>query len=76
MGDFTSFIPCTPFGVIELIKQSGARLAGAEVVVLGRSKIVGTPVAELLKWNHATVTICHSKTKDLKEKVTTTLIYF
>jgi methylenetetrahydrofolate dehydrogenase (NADP+)/methenyltetrahydrofolate cyclohydrolase/formyltetrahydrofolate synthetase len=68
VGDFTSFIPCTPFGVIELIKQSGARLAGAEVVVLGRSKIVGTPVAELLKWNHATVTICHSKTKDLKEK--------
>lgn len=44
-------------------------MAGAETVVLGRSKIVGTPAAELLKWNHATVTVCHSKTKNLKAQV-------
>nr|XP_023021690.1 C-1-tetrahydrofolate synthase, cytoplasmic-like [Leptinotarsa decemlineata] len=61
-------IPCTPNGVIELIKRSGVSLIGAQAVVLGRSKIVGTPTAELLKWNHATVTVCHSKTKDLKEQ--------
>ncbi|XP_044744423.1 C-1-tetrahydrofolate synthase, cytoplasmic isoform X2 [Coccinella septempunctata] len=68
VGDLSAFIPCTPNGVIELAKRSGIKLAGAEAVVLGRSKIVGTPVSELLKWNHATVTVCHSKTKDLKEK--------
>lgn len=69
VGDLSAFVPCTPNGVIELAKRSGIKLAGAEAVVLGRSKIVGTPVSELLKWNHATVTVCHSKTKDLKEKV-------
>lgn len=69
VGDLTSFLPCTPNGVIELAKRSGVKIAGAEAVVLGRSKIVGTPAAELLKWNHATVTVCHSKTKDLKEQV-------
>ncbi|XP_074029987.1 pug C-1-tetrahydrofolate synthase, cytoplasmic isoform X3 [Leptinotarsa decemlineata] len=67
-GDLSAFIPCTPNGVIELIKRSGVSLIGAQAVVLGRSKIVGTPTAELLKWNHATVTVCHSKTKDLKEQ--------
>ncbi|KAF2899774.1 hypothetical protein ILUMI_06411 [Ignelater luminosus] len=66
VGDLSSFLPCTPNGVIELAKRSGVPIAGAEAVVLGRSKIVGTPAAELLKWNHATVTVCHSKTKDLK----------
>ncbi|KAJ8963330.1 hypothetical protein NQ318_018801 [Aromia moschata] len=65
-GDLSGFLPCTPNGVIELAKRSGVDFVGAEAVVLGRSKIVGTPVAELLKWNHATVTVCHSKTKDLK----------
>lgn len=69
VGDLSAFIPCTPNGVIELAKRSGIKLAGAEAVVLGRSKIVGTPVSELLKWNHSTVTVCHSKTKDLKGKV-------
>lgn len=44
-------------------------MGGAEAVVLGRSKIVGTPVAELLKWNHATVTVCHSKTRNLQDVV-------
>ncbi|KAH0949272.1 hypothetical protein HN011_001197 [Eciton burchellii] len=65
IGDMSGFVPCTPNGCIELIKRSGVPIAGAQAVVLGRSKIVGTPVAELLKWHNATVTICHSKTKDL-----------
>ncbi|ENN72864.1 hypothetical protein YQE_10513, partial [Dendroctonus ponderosae] len=68
IGDLTGFLPCTPVGVLELIKKSGAQLEGADAVVLGRSKIVGTPVAELLKWHNATVTVCHSKTRNLKEK--------
>lgn len=69
VGDLSAFLPCTPNGVLELAKRSGVTIAGAEAVVLGRSKIVGTPVSELLKWHHATVTVCHSKTKNLKEKV-------
>merc|ERR1719219_2025316 len=65
-GDLSSgFLPCTPNGCLQLIKRSGVTIAGATAVVLGRSKIVGTPVAELLKWNHATVTVCHSKTANL-----------
>lgn len=75
IGDFNSgFIPCTPEGCMELIKRSGINIAGANAVVLGRSRIVGTPIAELLKWHHATVTVCHSKTKDLSEVVN--LIYY
>lgn len=54
---------------IELIKQTNKKIAGANAVVLGRSKIVGTPVAELLKWHDATVTVCHSKTKNLSDIV-------
>ncbi|XP_058796751.1 C-1-tetrahydrofolate synthase, cytoplasmic [Phymastichus coffea] len=65
VGDMSGFLPCTPNGCIELIKKSEVTIAGAQAVVLGRSKIVGTPVAELLKWHNATVTVCHSKTKDL-----------
>ncbi|KAF5270869.1 hypothetical protein FQA39_LY08314 [Lamprigera yunnana] len=68
IGDLSSFLPCTPNGCIELIQRSGIKIEGAEAVVLGRSKIVGTPASELLKWHHATVTVCHSKTKDLKEQ--------
>nr|XP_053633121.1 C-1-tetrahydrofolate synthase, cytoplasmic-like isoform X1 [Cherax quadricarinatus]XP_053633130.1 C-1-tetrahydrofolate synthase, cytoplasmic-like isoform X1 [Cherax quadricarinatus]XP_053633136.1 C-1-tetrahydrofolate synthase, cytoplasmic-like isoform X1 [Cherax quadricarinatus] len=59
------FLPCTPNGCMELIRRSGAKIQGATAVVLGRSKIVGTPMAELLKWHHATVTTCHSRTADL-----------
>lgn len=59
------FLPCTPHGCLELIRRSGATIQGASAVVLGRSKIVGSPMADLLKWNHATVTVCHSKTTDL-----------
>lgn len=59
------FVPCTPRGCLELIKRSGVTIAGSRAVVLGRSKIVGSPMSALLLWNHATVTTCHSKTKDL-----------
>uniref|UniRef100_A0A1Y1L059 C-1-tetrahydrofolate synthase, cytoplasmic n=1 Tax=Photinus pyralis TaxID=7054 RepID=A0A1Y1L059_PHOPY len=68
VGDLSAFLPCTPNGCIELIKRCGLQVDGAEAVVLGRSKIVGTPASELLKWNNATVTVCHSRTKDLKEQ--------
>ena len=61
------FKPCTPYGVIHLLKRSGVKLAGAEVVIVGRSNIVGKPVALLLLQEHATVTVCHSKTRDLGE---------
>ncbi|XP_071447317.1 C-1-tetrahydrofolate synthase, cytoplasmic [Hetaerina americana] len=69
IGDLeTGFLPCTPNGCMDLIKRSGVKIAGSDAVVIGRSKIVGTPVGELLKWHHATVTVCHSKTKDLDKK--------
>jgi methylenetetrahydrofolate dehydrogenase (NADP+)/methenyltetrahydrofolate cyclohydrolase len=57
--------PCTPLGVIELLDSSEVPLEGAEAVVLGRSDLVGKPVAALLLQRHATVTICHSRTRDL-----------
>ena len=66
IGDY-SFLPCTPAGVMELIKSTGTDIAGKECVVVGRSNIVGKPQAMLLLHNNGTVTICHSKTKDLKE---------
>jgi methylenetetrahydrofolate dehydrogenase (NADP+) / methenyltetrahydrofolate cyclohydrolase len=56
---------CTPSGVIELLERSGVRIAGARAVVIGRSDIVGKPMALLLLHRHATVTICHSRTVDL-----------
>lgn len=58
--------PCTPAGIIELIKSTGERIAGKNAVVIGRSNIVGKPAAMLLLAENATVTICHSKTADLK----------
>lgn len=57
--------PCTPVGCIELIKRTGKPMAGANAVVVGRSELVGKPVAQLLLRENCTVTICHSKTKDL-----------
>lgn len=60
------FLPCTPAGIIELIKRTGIDLAGKHAVVVGRSNIVGKPVAMLLLQEHATVTICHSRTPDLQ----------
>ncbi|MBN1365145.1 MAG: bifunctional methylenetetrahydrofolate dehydrogenase/methenyltetrahydrofolate cyclohydrolase FolD [Syntrophaceae bacterium] len=59
------FVPCTPRGIMELIFRSGIELAGKEAVVVGRSNIVGKPLALLLLAQNATVTMCHSKTKDL-----------
>jgi 5,10-methylene-tetrahydrofolate dehydrogenase/methenyl tetrahydrofolate cyclohydrolase len=59
------FIPCTPAGVIRLLEEAGAESEGAEAVVLGRSNIVGMPAAMLLIHRDATVTVCHSRTKDL-----------
>lgn len=61
------FQPCTPYGVIELIKEAGIDIAGKECVVLGRSNIVGKPQAIMLLSQNGTVTVCHSKTKNLKE---------
>lgn len=61
------FVSCTPAGVIQLLKRSGIDISGKECVVIGRSNIVGKPMAMLLLRENGTVTICHSKTKDLKE---------
>ncbi len=58
-------IPCTPSGVIEMLERSGIRIGGTHAVVIGRSEIVGKPMALLLLQRDATVTICHSKTPDL-----------
>jgi methylenetetrahydrofolate dehydrogenase (NADP+) / methenyltetrahydrofolate cyclohydrolase len=70
LGDPTGFLPCTPAGIRELLVRSGVKLAGAEVVVLGRGNIVGKPMAALLcqkdKHANATVTICHSATRDIR----------
>ena len=59
------FLPCTPAGIIELIKRSGHTIEGKNCVIIGRSNIVGKPVAMLLMQENGTVTICHSKTQDL-----------
>ena len=59
------FVACTPFGIMKLIEESGAKLAGARAVVLGRSNIVGKPMALLLLAENTTVTVCHSRTRDL-----------
>ncbi|KAK3092906.1 hypothetical protein FSP39_008741 [Pinctada imbricata] len=62
-------LPCTPRGCLELIKRTGESIHGKTAVVLGRSKIVGSPMADLLTWNHATVTRCHSKTQNIQDVV-------
>lgn len=66
IGD-DSLLPCTPAGVIELIKRSGVDISGKHAVVIGRSNIVGKPVAMLLLRENATVTICHSRTANMEE---------
>lgn len=66
IGDY-DFVPCTPAGIMELIKESGIDVCGKTCVVVGRSNIVGKPMAMLLLHKNGTVTICHSKTKDLGE---------
>lgn len=59
------FVPCTPAGIIELLDRNKIEIAGANACVVGRSQIVGRPVANLLLQRHATVTVCHSRTRDL-----------
>ncbi len=66
IGNF-DFLPCTPAGVIELLRFENIDIAGKNCVVIGRSNIVGKPMAMLLLHNNGTVTICHSKTRSLKE---------
>lgn len=66
IGDF-SFLPCTPAGVMELIAETGVDVCGKNCVVIGRSNIVGKPMAMLLLHKNGTVTICHSRTKNLEE---------
>ena len=61
------FVSCTPAGVIQLLKRSGIEIAGKNCVVVGRSNIVGKPMACLLLEKNATVTVCHSRTKNLAE---------
>ena len=58
-------VPCTPAGIIEMLERSGIKIAGKDAVVIGRSDIVGKPIAMLLLNANATVTVCHSKTRDL-----------
>jgi methylenetetrahydrofolate dehydrogenase (NADP+)/methenyltetrahydrofolate cyclohydrolase len=64
-GDDTGYAPCTSAGVMELLKHFGIALKGKEVALVGRSLVVGKPLAMLLLGEHATVTICHSRTEDL-----------
>lgn len=61
------FVSCTPAGVIELLKRSGVEIEGKECVIVGRSNIVGKPMALLMLRENATVTVCHSRTRNLKE---------
>jgi methylenetetrahydrofolate dehydrogenase (NADP+) / methenyltetrahydrofolate cyclohydrolase len=65
MGGKALMPPCTPAGVMELLRRTGVELEGKEAVVVGRSDLVGKPVALLLLQSHATVTLCHSRTRDL-----------
>jgi methylenetetrahydrofolate dehydrogenase (NADP+)/methenyltetrahydrofolate cyclohydrolase len=60
-----SLLPCTPHGIVRLLKANGVELSGAEAVVVGRSNLVGKPLAQLLLRENATVTVCHSRTRDL-----------
>ncbi|UTR14490.1 bifunctional methylenetetrahydrofolate dehydrogenase/methenyltetrahydrofolate cyclohydrolase FolD [Salipaludibacillus sp. LMS25] len=62
-----AFLPCTPFGIVEMIKSKNIELQGKHVVIIGRSNIVGKPVGQLLLNEHATVTYCHSRTKNMSD---------
>jgi methylenetetrahydrofolate dehydrogenase (NADP+)/methenyltetrahydrofolate cyclohydrolase len=71
VGDPTGFPPCTPYGIQQMLVRSGVEISGAHAVIIGRSNIVGRPMASLLlhkgKGGNATVTVCHSRTKNLPE---------
>ena len=62
-----SLLPCTPHGVVQLLRRSGVEISGKETVMIGRSNLVGKPLAQLLLRENATVTVCHSHTRDLPE---------
>ena len=64
-----TLVPCTPRGIMEMLHDSGVELKGKDAVVVGRSNIVGKPIALLLMMEHATITVCHSRTKNLAEKI-------
>ena len=66
IGDY-DFLPCTPAGILELLDEAGIEIAGKQCVVIGRSNIVGKPMAMLLLHRHGTVTICHSRTRDIAD---------
>jgi 5,10-methylene-tetrahydrofolate dehydrogenase/methenyl tetrahydrofolate cyclohydrolase len=68
-GHTPSFVPCTPKGCIEILKREGISIEGKHAVVIGRSNIVGIPLSLLLIKENATVTVCHSKTKDIEKVV-------
>jgi methylenetetrahydrofolate dehydrogenase (NADP+)/methenyltetrahydrofolate cyclohydrolase len=65
LGGMPGTVPCTPAGCLEILDHYGAKLEGAETVVVGRSRLVGKPLAQLLLARHATVTMCHTRTRDL-----------
>ncbi|WP_188453695.1 bifunctional methylenetetrahydrofolate dehydrogenase/methenyltetrahydrofolate cyclohydrolase FolD [Virgibacillus oceani] len=65
-----TFLPCTPFGILTMLKSNNIPIEGSHAVIIGRSNIVGKPVGQLLLNENATVTYCHSKTKDLKQITT------
>src|ERR1041384_7473635 len=67
MQGYRSLVPCTPAGVVEILKRSGIEISGKNTVVVGRSNIVGKPLSMLLLHENATVTICHSRTKNLAD---------
>lgn len=69
IGDPDTFKSCTPYGVVELLKRYNIEISGQDVVIVGRSNIVGKPLAAMMINESATVTVCHSRTKNLKEKV-------
>lgn len=69
IGEEDTFKSCTPYGVVELLKRYNIEISGQDVVIVGRSNIVGKPLAALLINESATVQVCHSRTKNLKEKV-------
>ncbi len=68
IGDY-DFAPCTPAGIMELIAESGIEIEGKECVIVGRSNIVGKPMSMLLLHKHGTVTVCHSRTKNLADVI-------
>lgn len=69
IGEKNGFLPCTPYGIIQLLEEYKIEVAGKDVVIIGRSNIVGKPMALMLIEKAATVTVCHSKTKNLNEKL-------